>query len=169
MEKDLRLIFPFVTETSDPEIDDDIEGNVFTVTYHYQVDGFWQDGAKESSELLHNYWLFRYEPVMMYQSFRIAACEGRTYDYQLPYPMSLKYRVILNFPDDILINDEYDIYENKAFTFEESVEQVSRNTILIKYQFRTKSNHIKASDYKEMCEQTNNIVNGFPVVFYFAK
>jgi len=169
LENDLGLIFPEVTKTSDPEIDDDMEGNIFTVTYHYQVDGFWQDGNKGNSDALYNYWLFRYEPVMLYQNFKTTSCEGRMYDYQLPYPMNLDYRVIFNFPEDVLINDEYDIFDNQAFTYEESVEQVSHNTIMIRYKFRTKSNYIKASDYKEMCEQTNKIVNGFPLVFYFPK
>jgi hypothetical protein len=169
LEKSLGLVFPLVEEVSDPEIFDDAENNIFTVKYNYRVDGFWQDGDKGTNTATNGFWVFRYEPVMLYQDLSLASCEGRQYDYQLMYPMNLDYRVIFHFPKEILIEDEYDVLDNQGFTYEEKTEQLSSNSIMINYKLKTKSNFIKAEDYKEMCEQTNAIINGFPIVFYFSK
>ena len=116
-----------------------------------------------------DYWIFRFEPVMLYQDLQISSCEERKHDYQLLYPLDLDYRVIFHFPKDILIEDEYDLFDNEAFIYEEILEQLSSNSIQINYKLRTKSKAISSADYKKMCEHTNTIVNGFPVVFYFAK
>jgi len=169
LEKDLELVFPFVTEISDPVISDDVDNNIFTVKYDYQVDGFWEDGDKSANEAARGFWVFRYEPVMLYQDLSLASCEGRQYDYQLMYPLNLDYRVIFHFPEDILIDDEYDILDNQGFTYEEITEQISSNSIQINYKLKSKSNFILAKDYKKMCEHTNTIINGFPIVFYFSK
>jgi len=169
IENDLGLVFPGVEKTADPDISDDIDINVFSVTYHYKVDGFWQDGDMGNNNATKGFWVFRFEPVMLYQDLKISSCEGRKYAYQLFYPMDLDYRVIFHFPKDILIDDEYDLFDNQAFTYEEKTEQLSSNSIQINYKLKTKSSYIKADDFKEMCEQTNTIVKGFPIIFYFPK
>lgn len=169
LEKDLKLQFPVVNEMSEPEIADDIDKNIFSVTYNYQVDGFWQDGDKAPNDATNGLWIFRFEPVMLYQDLNLSNCEERKYDYQLMYPLNMDYRVIFHFPKDILVDDDYDIFDNQAFTYEERIEQLSSNSVQINYKLKTKSNFIKACDYKEMCEQKNSIIKGFPVVFYFYK
>ena len=85
------------------------------------------------------------------------------------YPMKLNYCVIFHFPEDLVIYDDYDIFDNKAFVYEEKVEQLSSNSFQINYRYRTKSNYIKAKDYKEICEQQNNIAKELPVIIYFLK
>jgi hypothetical protein len=168
-EEDLKLIFPVVNETKEPAITDDIEKNVFSVKYSYSVDGFWQDGDEGTNDATKGLWIFRFEPVMLYQDLKISACEERKFDYQLIYPMDLNYRVIFHFPKEILVDDDYDIYDNEAFTYQEKIEQLNSTSIQIEYRLRYKSNYLKASDYMEMCEQKNEILKGFPYVFYFNK
>ncbi len=168
-EEDLKLVYPVVNETEEPSITDDNENNVFSVKYRYTVDGFWQDGDKGTNDATRGYWIFRFEPVMLYQDLKTSACEERKSDYQVAYPMNLNYKVIFHFPKEILVDDEYDLYDNKAFTYQEKIEQLGSNSIQIEYILRSKSNYIKASDYMEMCEQKNEILKGFPYAFYFLK
>jgi hypothetical protein len=169
LEKDLQLIFPVINELSDPKIEDDMDKNIFKVTYNYTVDDFWKDGDEAPGGQTTGLWIFRYEPVMLYQDMVSSPCEERKFDYQLPYPLNLDYRVIFHFPKDILIDDSYDVFDNKAFTYEESVEQLNHNSVQLIYKLKMKSNFIKAVDFKEMCQQKNSILDGFPTVFYFTK
>lgn len=166
---ELKRLFPIVNETEKLKISDDIINNKFSVKYNYEVNDFWQDGNKGTNAAAFGYWIFRYEPLTLYQYLNITACEERKLDYELNYPLNLNYRVVFHFPKDILIFDDYDEFDNKAFFYQEKVEQLSSNSFQIEYCLRTKSNCLKAADYKEMCEQKNTIAKGLPVVIYFSK
>jgi len=166
---DLKLIFPTVNKTSDVKIKDDIEKNIFSVFYNYEVDGFWQDGDKGTNDAAKGYWLFKYEPRTMYPYLSVSACEERKYDFELNYPLTMSYRMIFHFPKDILIYDDYDTFDNEAFFYEEKVEQTGKKTLQVDYTFRIKAKTIKASDYKRICDQKNSIAKDFPIIIYFPK
>lgn len=167
--KDLKLLFPIANPTSEIKIDDDVENNIITTTYNYVIDGLWQDGDKGTSEITKGLWVFKYEPVFLYDYFKVSSMEDRVYDYELAYPFDLKYKVIFHLPKDIFIIDDYDMFENAAFVYEEKVEQLSSNSFQIEYNLKTKSNCINKKDYKEMCNQKNTIIKEFPLVIYFLK
>lgn len=166
---DLKLQFPSISKASELEVEDDIEKNIFSVTYNFDIDGFWQDGDKGTNEAAKGLWILRFEPQMLYREINVLACEERETDYALNYPSNLSYKVIFHFPKALLIDDTYKLYDNEAFFFEEKIEQMSSNTIQIQYNYKTKSNYIKASDYKKICEQKNSIAKRLPLVMYFPK
>ena len=166
---DLKLQFPIADKTSELEVSDDIEKNNFSIIYNFAVDGFWQDGDKGTNEAAKGYWIFRYEPQMLYQDINVSACKDRKFDYAQPFPINLNYRVIFHLPKAMLIDDDYKSYDNEAFYYEEKIEQLSSNSFQIDYKYRTKSKYIKAGDYQKICEQKNTIAKRFPMAIYFLK
>lgn len=166
--QELKLLFPSVTKTSDLKITDDIEKNNLSITYTFNVDGFWQDGDKATNPVK-NYWFFRFEPLELYQYLNVTACEDRKFDFALNYPLNFRYHVIFHFPKDMLITDDIKIYENDAFYYEEKTEQLSSSSIEFDYVFSIKSNFIKAADYTKICDQKNTIAKKLPVVLFFPK
>lgn len=166
---DLKLLFPVVNKTNDLEITDDIETNKLTTTYMYEVDDFWIDGDLGSNEASKGFWTFKYEPLWLYQYLNVSACEEREYDYALSFPMNFNYRVILNFPKELLTYDDTKVFENEAYFYEEKYEQLSSTSLQIDYTFRTKTNCIKAMNYTAICETKNKIAKALPVIIYFNK
>lgn len=166
---DLKLQFPSISKASDLEVDDDTEKNIFSVIYNFDIDDFWQDGDKGTIEAAKGLWILRFEPQTLYHELNVSACDERETDFALNYPFKLSYKVIFHLPKALIIDDEYRLYDNEAFFFEEKLEQLSSNTIQIQYNYRTKSNYIKAADYKKICEQKNTIAKRFPLVIYFPK
>lgn len=156
-------------ETSELEVSDDIDKNILDLTYNFEIGGFWQDGDKGTNEAGRGLWVFRYEPQMMYRYLNLSACEDRKFDFAMEYPMNLHYRVIFHFPKAMLIDDDYNSFDNEAFYYEEKVEQLNSNSFQIEYRYRTKTNTIKAADFKKICDQKNEISKNFPTVIYFSK
>lgn len=167
--EDLKLIFPMVNKAGETEISDNIDSNIFTVVYHFEVDGFWEEKDVSTEEAPFGFRVFRFEPVFLYQYLKLAACGERKYDFSLNHPTNLNYRVVFHFPEKLLLDDDMDIFENDAFYYEEKVEQLSSNSLQIDYKLNTKSKSIKAADYNEICNQMNTISKGLPVVIYFLK
>ncbi len=167
--KNMKLLFPVVYETKKNNISDDIDNNHFSITYNYEVDGFWKDGDKGNNSSTRGYWIFKFEPLLLYQYLNVSACEDRKFDYSLNFPLNLNYRIIFHFPKEMLIDDKIDIFDNEAFYYEEKFEQLSSNSFQIDYSFKTKTNCIKAEKYKEICKQKNEIANGLPLIIYFNK
>ncbi|PCJ01091.1 MAG: hypothetical protein COB15_01260 [Flavobacteriales bacterium] len=167
--EDLKLYFLEVTKKGDIEITDDIEKNIFTVTYNYEIDGFWQDGDKSSNIAHRGYWLYKFEPQSLYSYLKSTVCEEREFDFELLYPMDFNYRVILNLPKDLLISDDFKQIENEAFYYEEKFEQLDKNSLQIDYKFKMKSTNIKAGEYLDICKQVNEISKKLPLVIYFPK
>ncbi len=145
------------------------KNNNISVTYNYAIDGFWQDGDNLKNEALRGYWIFKYEPQSLYDYLKKSVCEERVFDYGLNYPLNLNYRVIFHFPEDMLVIDDYNTYDNEAFLYDEKIEQLSSNSFQVGYSFRTKVDFIKADRYKNICEQVNAIVKNLPIVIYFSK
>ena len=166
---DMKLLFPAVNITNETQISDDIESNQFTTTYNYEVDGFWTDGDKGTNAAAKGFWVFKFEPLLLYRYFTKTVCEDRDFDYELIFPLKLNYRVIFHFPKDILIVDDIDRFENEAFYYEEKIEQLSSNSLQIDYSFRTKTSSVSADKYKNMCKQKNEIALGLLIVIYFNK
>ena len=165
--KDLKQLFPVVNETEKIKIEDDIVTNKFITSYHYSVDGFWQD--KETNSQIKDYRFFKYEPIFLYQYLGKSTCEERKYDLSLDYPMNLEYQTICHFPDNILIYDTYDKTENEAFSFEKKIKQLDKHTLQFNYSLKFKSNYIKAVDYKKICEIKNEIVKKSSIIIYFPE
>jgi hypothetical protein len=166
---DLKLLFPIVNKTNELVISDDIDNNVFTLIYNFELDGFWDGGDNNENEAAKYFWTFKFEPRLLYSYFNKTACEERKFDYQLSYPLNLNYRVIFHFPKEMLVSDDTDIFENEAFYYREEIEQLDSKSLQIDYIFRTKTNYIKAADYKEICNQINAIAKELAVVIYFYK
>lgn len=166
---EFKLLFPNVNQTSELEVNDDIVKNIISLTYNFEINGLWQDGDKGTNESAKGLWVFKYEPLMLYHDFNVSSCEDRQYDYKVIYPMNLDYRVIFHLPKTVMIDDSYQLYDNEAFYYEENVEQLSSNSFQIHYKYRTKTDYIKAGDYKKMCEQKNTISKKLPTVIYFPK
>jgi hypothetical protein len=167
--KDLKAQYPVVNKTSEIEVNDDAEKNKISLSYNFEIDGFWQDSDKLNEEALRGFWIFKYEPIMLYDYFNKTTCDERKFDAQLNYPANLNYKVIFHFPKDMLISDDYYLCDNDAFLYEQKVEQLSKNSFQIDYKFITKTNSIKAKDYKNICEQKNKIAKRLPMSIYFAK
>lgn len=166
---DLKRYYPTVNQTSDMQLDDDIDKNIFTTTYNYEVDGFWQDGDKLSSKESAGYWIFKFEPNTLYSDFNNSGCAKRKFDYAQNYPCNMTYNVVFHFPKDLLIHDRYVKYDNVAFYFDEKIEQLSSNSFQICYSYRTKTKSIKVEDYEKICEEKNKIAKNLPTIIYFNK
>lgn len=166
---DLNLLFSEVRIKNKLEIEDELDSNIVTVTYLYEVDGFWEDNNNAPDEVPNGFRTFTYEPLVLYQYLTTSSCEDRKYDYGLNFPLNLHYRIVLNFPEDILIQDDVDVFDNDAFYYEEKVEQIDANSLQVDYLFRTKTNYIKAADYKAICQQKNEVAESLPILIYFYK
>lgn len=166
---ELKLQFPAVNKTSEVIINDDMDSNTFTMTYNYEIDGMWKDGDKGTAEAAKGLWLYRFEPRTIYNYLKTSVCEERVYDYELAFPQNVHYRVVLNFPKDLLATDSFKTYDNEAFYFEEKVEQLNSHSLQVDYRFMTKRNCIEAAAYKKICAQSNELVEKLPIVIYFPK
>lgn len=166
---DLKLYFPSVTKKGEVEISDDIEKNNLSTTYNYEINGFWQDGDKSTIEALKGYWIYKFEPQALYQFLKVSVCEERLFDFEIIYPMELHYRVILNFSNDFLVNDDFKKFDNKMFYYDEKFEQLDNKSLQIDYLLRTKTNIVKAADYKNVCDEINTITKKLPFIIYFLK
>jgi len=166
---DLKSIYSVVNQTADLIVKDDINSNIISTTYHYEVDGFWKDGDKMSDKNLAGYWIFRFEPRTLYDYFRIYSPGKRKFDFAMQFPLNLNYCVVFHFPKDMLINDKYTRYENQAFFFDEKTEQISSNSFQITYNLRAKAPFIKSENYEKIYEEKNKIVKALPVTIYFNK
>ena len=166
---DLKRYYPTVNKTDDMLLNDDITNNVFLTTYKYEVDGFWQDGDKISDKKLAGYWIFKFEPNTLYSELNITACIKRKFEYALRFPSNLNYKVIFHFPKDLLVQDRFTKHDNKAFYFEEKIEQLSSNSFQVSYSYKTKSQSIKVDDYEKICEEKNKIAKNLPIIIYFNK
>lgn len=169
LESDLKLQFSNVTKTKEIDIDDNIDSNTFTMSYHYNVDGAWNDGDKGTNQGAFGLWYFRFEPNTLYAYLNKSHCQEREYDYALAYPLNVRYRVIFSFPKDVLISDHFKTYENEAYYFDKQIEQLNSHTLQVDYNLRFKKSSIEANAYKDVCEQTNEIVTKLPIVVYFSK
>ncbi len=167
--KDQKLLFPVVNLTEKLKISDDLENNCFRLIYNFEIDDFWVDGDKSNNEAAKGYWTFKFEPLILYQYLGETACEDRKYDLEIFYPLNLNYRVIFHLPKEILIADDWEIFDNDAFYYDEKIEQLSSNSFQIDYQFRTKTNCVKADKYKDICNQKNKISKDLPLIIYFNK
>jgi hypothetical protein len=166
---DLKRYYPIVNKTDDILLNDDIDNNIFTTTYQYKIDGFWQDGDKMSNKESAGYWIFKFEPNALYSDFNITACIKRKQDYALNFPLNLTYKVIFHFPKDLFIHDRFTKYDNEAFYFDEKIEQLSSNSFRVSYSYKTKSKSIKADDYEKICEEKNKITKNLPIIIFFNK
>jgi transglutaminase-like putative cysteine protease len=165
----LKSQFPVVIKKDEVKIDDDMEANTFITTFSYEVDGLWLDGDSEKNQAAKGLWLFRFEPQTLYSYLSTSICKEREFDYALTYPQNISYRIVFNFPKDILAFDYFQTTENNAFYFQEKIEQLNSRKLQIEYIFTTKQNFIRAADYKKICEQKNEIVKKLPLIIYFPK
>lgn len=167
--EDLKLMYPIVNQMADLKITDDLNNNAISSTYHYEVNGFWKDGDKMSDKNLADYWIFRFEPLNVYDYFKIFTGSKRKFDYALPFPLNFNYRIIFHFPKDMLVNDKYIKYENQAFFFDEKTEQLSSTSFQVTYNLNTKSSFIKAENFEKIIEEKTKIVKALPIIIYFNK
>ncbi|NCA76500.1 MAG: DUF3857 domain-containing protein [Alphaproteobacteria bacterium] len=167
--EDLKRYYPTVNTTKDLKIEDDIDKNVFSMTYQYEIDGFWQDGDKMPDKESAGYWFFKFEPFTLYTDFNLKGCMKRTFDYALNFPLNMTYTVIFHCPKDLLVYDKYTKYENESFSFDEKIEQLSSNSFQVMYNYKTKSQIIKAGDYEKICEEKSKIAKTLPIIIYFNK
>ena len=72
--KELKLIFPVANKTDDIKVTDDIEKNIFTRVYSYEVADFWQDGDKMNANDARGLWVFKFEPVDLYNYLNHTGC-----------------------------------------------------------------------------------------------
>lgn len=166
---DLEKFYPKVSKVEDIKISDDIKENIVTTVYNYEVDGFWQDGDKLNDPKYAGYMIFKFEPRTVYDYLNISTCQKRKHDFQLNYPVNLQYKVVFKLPKEILIMDSYKKYNNAAFFFDEKIEQINSTTLEIKYNFKVKSEILKAEDFVKVCEEKNEIVKKLPLVIYLKK
>lgn len=166
---DLRKFYPTVNKTADIKISDDITQNNLTTIYNYEVDGFWQDGDKLKGKDFLGYMIFKYEPTTMYDYISVSPCQQRKNDFQLNYPINIQYKVIFKLPKELFIMDSYVKYDNVTFFFDERKEQLNSTTFQVTYNFKIKSEVIKAEDFVKVCEEKNNIAKTLPIIIYFKK
>jgi hypothetical protein len=166
---DLKRYYPTVNKKDNILLNDDINNNVFSTTYKFEIDGFWQDGDKMSDKKTAGYWIFKFEPYTLYSDFNTTACIKRNFDYALNFPLNMKYKAIFHFPKDLLIHDRFIKQDNEAFYFDEKIEQLSSNSFQVSYTYKTKSPSIKVDDYVKICEEKNKIAKNLPIVIYFNK
>lgn len=168
--KDLKLIFPIVNKKKDIVINDDMERNNFSMTYYYEIDDFWIDkdiGTEENPIPIR---IFKFTPTIIQQYLSETVCDdNRKFDYMLNHPTELNYRVIFHFPQDLIIDDDLDEFDNEAFYYAEKVEQISSNSFQVDYTLKTKAKYIKVENYKDTCEQMNMIAKELGLVIYFYK
>ncbi len=167
--EDLKLIYPSVNQAADVTVKDDASSNIISITYHYDVDGFWKDGDKEAEKKLAGYWMFKFEPRTVYDYLNMFITGTRKFDYAIPYPMNLNYQIIFHFPDDMLIYDRYVKHDNATFFFDEKTEQLSSNSFQVTYHFNTKAPFVPAADYEKVCEEKNKVLGNLPIIIYFDK
>jgi hypothetical protein len=167
--KEMQMLYPVVNETEEVTINDDMEKNILSMSYNYEVNGFWKSSEQSTNDAVNGYRMFQFEPLMIYQYLNTTTCGDRTYDFSLYYPVNLLYKVKFHFPGDMMIEDDFRKFENEAFLLELKIEQLNAKTLQVEYRFETKNKVIKASDYKRICEQKNEIVKTLPIIIYFAK
>lgn len=162
-------LFPRVEQVKEVKIEDNIEDNIFTMNYEYLVDDYWIDGDEQNDSRLKGLRYFRFEPTMIYDFLKESACIQRKYPMEQFFPVSMKYIVIIHFPENILIEDHAEIFENDVFYYKEKIEQIDKNTIQLDYILKTLTNEISIEQYSDICGQKKEITDNLQSVFYFLK
>ncbi|HBH48948.1 MAG TPA: hypothetical protein DDX98_09920 [Bacteroidales bacterium] len=165
VDDELKAVYPVVERTSEIIVQDSTDSNVFTMLYNYELDDFITDS--KSSFDVNGYSIFKYEPRLLYSHFSESTCLDRDYSYALDDSEELRFRVIVEFPEEMLINDSFKSYDHDAYLFEEKVEQLNPKTIKLEYLYNNKVKFVRAEDYKEFCEERKQIIENLPTVFYF--
>jgi hypothetical protein len=167
--EDIKALYPKVSRTRDIVISDDMVNNHLIITYYYDLDDLWADGDKGTNRALYGLRTFRFEPLSLYTYIKSSTCKERKFDYELNYPLIFNYRVIFHFPDDLLMDDDIDIYDNEVFYLSEKYKQISSNSLQIDYEFRSKTDHVSAAKYLDICEAVNSIATKLQMMIYFKK
>ena len=165
---EMKKIYPKIEETEDVIISDDIVDNKLTMTYTYEVGDNWHEGSLMGEEFS-DYVFTTFRPQIMNQYFSKNVCNVRKYDMPLAYPINVKYRVIFTYPKELLLYDDYEEIENDAFFFSKRIEQLTRGSFQVDYEFRTKANSIKAKNYVSICNEINEISQKLYMLIYFEK
>lgn len=165
---DLQTQFPHVEKTGDVQINDDERNNTFTMNYSYEVGGMWQDGD-ELNPPTSGYWIFKFEPRTVFTYINEMVCETRQFEYALNHPQIMQYKVLFEFPKELLIDDYFNVYNNSAYEFKKTIEQLNSKSFEITYDFESKATSLEPRHYKDVCEQNNELIKKLPVVIYFPK
>lgn len=165
VEEDLKLVYPEVQSMGKPEVYDSIDKNEITVIYHYQLN----DLLKNGEEMHRNpvFSMFQYEPQTVYPYFKSSTCMDREYSYFLDDTEELLHTIIIDFPEDMLIEDSYESFVHEAYFFSQKIQQLGPRRIMLKYKYKNKIDHIRAEDYKDFCKEREKIIEGLPTIFYF--
>jgi hypothetical protein len=115
------------------------------------------------------YNVFKYEPQTLYSYFNEATCMEREFSYFLDDTEVIKFTVIIEFPEEMLIDDSYKSNFHKAYFFNERVEQLGPRKIKLEYTYENKVNFITAEEYKDFCKEREEITKTLPTIFYFPK
>lgn len=164
---DLKLVYPVVERVGDLKVYDNVDSNIFTMVYEYKLDDFLTDSRENFN--VEGYNVFKYEPQTLYSHFNESACMDREFSYFLDDTEVIKFTVIIEFPEEMLIDDSYKSYFHKDYFFDERVEQLGPRKIKLEYMYENKVKFISAEDYKDFCKEREEIAKMLPTVFYFPK
>lgn len=167
--EDLKKYYPEVTQQENMKLDDDINTNVFTSSYKYEIDKFWIDGDKMSDKSMAGYWIFKYEPSTILYELNNSPCSKRKYDFAQHFPYEVKYEVLFHFPKELMLYDSYKKIDTEAFYFDERFDQLSPNSIKLSMSYKNKTSSISADMYDEVCDTKTKIAKNLTMYIYLKK
>lgn len=163
MRESYSNLFPKIEILEDLKISDNLEDNVITTVEHYSIEDVWKEEIENSVRKR----TFQYEPLIMYNYVSFLDCEKKKFKVSIPTPSWIKQNVIINYPDEIKIDDKETVYDNEGFYFKKKVKLKDKNQLDFQYEFKTKVEEISAEDYVQLCDDMNKLVTDLPSQIYY--
>jgi hypothetical protein len=122
---------------------DDVKGNRYTTTEHYNIGDFWQDNQER-----HRYYATFY-PNIVSAALQVRDEPSRTDPLYLTYPERLEQEIEIKFEDrDWYFEDENFTEDNEFFHFQHTAKFDEKSRILLlSYTYQSKQDSVPADSY----------------------
>ena len=135
---------PRIEAVGGPNVRDDRLRNVIVVTEKYRVAGLWKDG--------HWSWY----PRVLESHLRRPDTMIRTMPLAFDYPLDVRQKVTLNFPENVDVDKSTTVTETPTFRHEYVVDQNGK-TVTIRQTLRAKRDYVAAKDVPDHLTKLNAI------------
>ena len=146
-----------------PKIKDDLENNHIRIIEKYSIEKFWSFSIQIPDDMN----IFHYEPLNIGSYITAMNCEKKEYPVYVNYPNRYKQVTTLHLPQDLAISDTKQNFLNKAYNFDLNIKKVQSSIVQIDYAFETLTNEIAPTDFLEVCNQSNNIIQNLALTISY--
>lgn len=132
-----------ISQDSPVEHRDNPEGNIYTVTEHYRIDGLFQrdnDGKLLRAE---------FEPAAIWDCVRQPNLAQRRLPYAISFPVHLTDVITINLPADWPITPQHETVNDGAFMFNFQAGNISPRAVRLEYSWTARTPRVETARLRE--------------------